>query len=188
MRYVYDYEMYSPLNSPFHSDGLGMNYATDYPGSTQTAKFEKKLVLHYIINHSFNLLFEGYAEKLQLEINEKTQVELIQFTVALFKRLELSLQNFQKLLLLLNRYFTKLGSEKLQLSVKQVVLGLLVQIVGITSTNWHSVTGLPLNSVHALVRYIDADLDEEDYDFSNEELEMINDKMKSLIYSRFDVI
>lgn len=182
MSVIYDDStMNSPLNnSPFNQDHQYLNYATDFTTNHQINNFEKNLIFKYLINHSFNLIISNYQSKfVDLNINN-----LNQFILTLFKRLNLSLENFQKLIILMIRFFNNQKDGSLIISMKQVIIGLLVNLLGIGTPNWCIITGLSLEKLVLLSKHCDV----EDMNIDDEELNGLNQQMKTLIYNKFDVI
>jgi hypothetical protein len=76
--------------------------------------------------------------------------------------------------------------DSVELSVKQVILGVVVTVQGFDSKSWDKITGMPVHSINLLLRYMD--LDDFDLHIDESEMLMINDKMTRLIYARFDVV
>lgn len=175
------HDMHSPIDSPFMSD-FGTNYGTDSLTSHQSSHFERRLVLHYVIAQSLQLILQSYAEKFSWQSEE---IELaLSFTTTLTKRSAMTLEDFQRSCIVFTRYLEHTAT--LEIPLKQVILGVVVAVQGLELKPWDMITGMPLNSVVYLNRYLDFD----DYDLHvhESELTMINEKMKRLIYARFDVV
>lgn len=187
------YSDHSTMNSPLsnsafstssHTDQYGRdllnNYSNDFTTNMQISNYEKSLIFKFLINHSFNLLISNYQTKLLLNNFEN----LNQFILTLFKRLNLSLQQFQKLLVIMIRYLNK--NQQIVLSLKQIVIGCLIKVLGIDSKNWCLITGLSFENLNLLRNHIN--LNQQELEIQEEELFDLNQQMKNLVYSKFDVI
>lgn len=181
--------MNSPLNnnSPLYDQspfGAGrndlLNYSYDFTTNLQITNYEKSLIFKFLINHSFNYLITNYQNKL----HASSMQNMCQFVLLLFKRTNLSLLQFQKLLIIMIRYLNK--NQTIVLSIKQIIIGCLIKIMGVDSKNWSQITGLSLENLTLLKNHINLDHDE--MIITEDELLELNDHMKSLVYSKFDVI
>lgn len=176
------HDMHSPIDSPFLND-FDMNY-TDPLTAQQTSQFQSRIILQYTINHSLHLILQSYCDKFHWEMEQLQRMGLVTFTSTIAKRSSLTLQQFQRVCIVLSRFLDQ--TESVDITLKQLILGVIVAVQGFESKQWDRITGMPLPSLAYILRYLA--LDEHDLYIEEMELKMINEKMKSLIYARFNVV
>ncbi|CCH41037.1 hypothetical protein BN7_574 [Wickerhamomyces ciferrii] len=173
MSLLHNYNLNSPLNSnPFDMD---------FNQQSNHNKMESKIIYKFIINHSFNLIISKYGSKFH-NLNIEN---LNQFITILFQRLNLTLYDLQKLIIILIKYLSIIIAP-LKISIKQLILGVLIKIHGKGKYNWCVISGLSMESIDNLIGMIE--INDEFVKVDHEEVLELNGYMKNLIYSKFEVV
>lgn len=158
---------------------------------------EKASVYKYLINHSLNLVLSKYRHVFK---NLDDVPTLNQFLVSLFERSQITLQDFQKIYIILINFLNlnlRLNS-LIKISIKQLFLALVMKYKRKELEEWETITGLKKENLKILIQYVDVLNENNDYDneeqftnimcVKNEEVQNLNNMMRSLVYKKFQII
>lgn len=159
---------------------------------------QKSLIYKYLINYSIQLILNKYHLNLsQFDKNLITKDyksyldELNSFIYKISIRINLSLLDFQKLIILINKFFKiiELNNLNLNLNFKQVILAILTKLR--PYENWELISNFSSIQLNLLINQFDYffNINNENLiKINNQDLYKLNSLMKNLIYSNFEII